>query len=146
MNLNPTEEALLREMLARYRSQKEQKAGTTICILAENSNEGKNLQAYLRKKGFEKASVCKPGEAEALKADLVIFDRHRGNDPDYYHNLSDPFLQEYIKTNWRRQSLLYFGPRNPALDVRMTETVFANYRRKLEGNLLELLDDLSTKD
>ncbi len=124
------------------------KAETNIVVLSDPGPSGKGsgssgeiLAAYLGRKGFQKVTNRVPkGEGDIrVEADLIIF--HRSSITIKHQYVSDEYVKKYIKTHWKDQAQLYFGPYNHNLDTRVDQVVFANYPQKLAGNIIEMLID-----
>ncbi|HHG83975.1 MAG TPA: hypothetical protein ENJ82_04435 [Bacteroidetes bacterium] len=131
---------LLPQLLDEFEEKVNIKKETKILILAEKEADHQQLVSYLKAKGFPLAEGMVPKHEKSFAADLIIF--HRSSTIIDYNQIDDQFIQTYIRANWKKQALLYFGPYNSSLDTRTEQIVFANYRQKLAGNILELMGDL----
>lgn len=118
----------------------ELKANQKIVVLAETEEEGKAVAEFLKQKGFlkvEHENVCLHS-SEMVAADLVVLSREYKMDS--YKMMNSDFINKYIHANWEKQKILYFGPYDPNLDTKTVHIGFANYREKLEGNIMQMLE------
>ena len=131
---------LLTVIFEDYERRRFLKDQASIAVLAESEEAGEDVVEYLREKRFQKVRVVVPKVMERVEADLVLFNREKKTADDNLEFITNDFLNEYIKRYWEGQKIVYFGPRNSGLDTRTVNLGFANYRQKLEPNLMEMLD------
>ncbi len=129
---------ILLAILSDYEEVAQLKAISRICILADSEEQGQDLEDFLKGKGFVQSFWQVPKDNQPLaEADLYIFHRElKTITPEF---LTNQWINDCIQQPVEGALYLYFGPRNEQLDTRNQILGFANYREKLEDNLLQKL-------
>lgn len=129
---------LLEVIVEDYEKRLDLKANKEILILSETKEQGESLARYLKLKGYQKVKFQVPKGTELIKSDLTILDwADQGKGKKY---LTPAFISEYAKSFSTQNNLLLYGPQDYSLDLKGTQLIFANYREKLDENIMQKLD------
>jgi hypothetical protein len=124
-------------------------SSTPVYILAESNTQSIGLKNHMLEKGFKQVEILVPKVAKDLpQAGLFVIDR-QGNSPEGdWKYISDQKIIDLFRaySNNLEVRFCYYGQINTSLNLKMHRRLgFATYEAKLVDNILQLLQNASSK-